>query len=151
MNFVSIWNTTFLKNACAMNNSKTSNILFSLSVSSLSFKLSYLMTKWKWKLLSHFRLFVTPWTIQSMEFSRPENWSGEPLPSPGDLPNAGMEPRSPTMQADSLPAEPQGSLRILEWIAYPFSNGSFRPRNRTGVSHIAGGLFTNWDIREANK
>ena len=46
--------------------------------------------------------------IQSMEFSRPEYWSGEPFPSPGDLPNPGNEPRSPTLQADSLPAEPQG-------------------------------------------
>ena len=42
-----------------------------------------------------------------MEFSRPEYWSGEPFPSPGDLPNPGIEPRSPTLQADSLPAEPQ--------------------------------------------
>ena len=43
-----------------------------------------------------------------MEFSRPEYWSGQPFPSAGDLPNSGTEPRSPTLQADSLPAEPQG-------------------------------------------
>ena len=43
-----------------------------------------------------------------MEFSRPEYWSGWPSPSPGDLPNPGIEPRSLTLQADSLPAEPQG-------------------------------------------
>ena len=43
---------------------------------------------------------VTPWTIQSMEFSKPEYWSGEPFPSPGDLPNPGIEPRSPTLQVD---------------------------------------------------
>ena len=49
-----------------------------------------------------------PMTIQSMEFSRPEYWSGQPFPSPGDLPNPGIEPRSPVLQADSLPAEPQG-------------------------------------------
>ena len=53
-------------------------------------------------------LTVTPWTIQFMEFSRPEYWSGQPFPSPGDLPNPEMEPRSPTLQVDSLPAEPQG-------------------------------------------
>ena len=46
--------------------------------------------------------------IQSMEFSRPEYWSGEPFPSPRDLPNPGIEPRSPSLQVDSLPAEPQG-------------------------------------------
>ena len=44
-----------------------------------------------------------------MEFSRPEYWSGESSPSPGDLPNSGIEPRSPALQADSLPAEPQGN------------------------------------------
>ena len=44
----------------------------------------------------------------SMEFSRPEYWSGQPFPSPGDLPNPGIEPRSPSLQVDSLPAEPQG-------------------------------------------
>ena len=43
----------------------------------------------------------------------------------------------------------QGSPRILEWVAYPFSNRSSRPRNRTGASCIASGFFTNWAIREA--
>ena len=41
----------------------------------------------------------------SMEFSRQEYWNGKMFPSPGDLPNAGIEPRSPVLQADSLPAE----------------------------------------------
>ena len=43
----------------------------------------------------------------------------------------------------------QGSLRILEWVAYPFSSGSSQPRNWTGVSCIADGFFTSWAIREA--
>ena len=43
----------------------------------------------------------------------------------------------------------QGSPRILEWLAYPFSREISWPRNRTGVSSIAGGFFTNWAIREA--
>ena len=43
-----------------------------------------------------------------MGFSRPEYWRGQPFPSPGDLPNPGIEPRSPTLQAASLLAEPQG-------------------------------------------
>ena len=43
-----------------------------------------------------------------MEFSRPEYLSGYPFPSPGDLPNPGIEPRAPALPADSLPAEPQG-------------------------------------------
>jgi len=47
-----------------------------------------------------------------------------PFPSPGDLPNPAIEPTSPTLQVASLPAEPQGKPRILEWVAYPFSRGS---------------------------
>ena len=45
-----------------------------------------------------------------MEFSRPEYWSGQPFPSPGDLPNSEIKPRSPVLQMDSLPAEPQKKL-----------------------------------------
>ena len=62
----------------------------------------------KWKSLSRVQLFATPWTIQSLEFSRPEFWSGQPFPSPGDLPNQGIKHRSPALQVNSLPAEPQG-------------------------------------------
>ena len=58
--------------------------------------------KGKGKSLSCVQLFATPWTIQSTEFSRPE------FPSPGDILNPGIEARSPTSRADSLPAEPQG-------------------------------------------
>ena len=49
-----------------------------------------------------------------MEFSREEYWSGLPFPSPGDLPNPGIEPRSPALQADSLPSEPSGKLDFVE-------------------------------------
>ena len=64
--------------------------------------------KVKVKSLSHVWLFATPWTVayqapQSMEFSRQEYWSGLSFPSPGDLPNPGIEPRSPALQADALP------------------------------------------------
>ena len=59
-------------------------------------------------LLSHVRLFVTPQTVAyetspPMGFSRQEYWSGLPFPSPGDLPDPGIEPRSPALQADVLP------------------------------------------------
>ena len=65
-----------------------------------------------------------PWTIQSMEFSRPEYWIGQLFPSSGDLPNPGIKPRSPALHAYSLPAEPQGkpkktgvgSLSLLQQI-----------------------------------
>ena len=56
---------------------------------------------------------VTPWTVAyqappSMGFSRKEYWSGSPFPSPEDLPDPGIEPKSPTLQADALPSEPLG-------------------------------------------
>ena len=62
----------------------------------------------------------TPRSIQSMEFSRPEYWSGQPFPSPGDLPNSGIKLRSPTLQADSLPAEPQGSPNKPKYVVSPY-------------------------------
>ena len=65
----------------------------------------------KVKSLSHARLFATPWTVAyqappSMGFSRQEYWSGVPLPSPGDLPDPGIERGSLALQADSLLSEP---------------------------------------------
>ena len=76
----------------------------------------------KWKSLSCAWLFATPWTVArqaplSMEFSRQKYWSGLPFPSPGDLPDPGIEPRSPTLQADlradsllfELPRKPKGA------------------------------------------
>ena len=67
----------------------------------------------KVKLLSRVRLFATLWTVAhqaplSMGFSRQEYWSGLPFPSPGDLPNPGIKPRSPALQADTLTSEPPG-------------------------------------------
>ena len=67
--------------------------------------------KKKVKSLSCVRLFATPWTRvhqapPSMGFSRQEYWSGLPFPSPGNLPNPGIEPRSPALQADALTSEP---------------------------------------------
>ena len=65
------------------------------------------------KSVSRVRLFVTPWTVAyqappSMGFSRQEYWSGLPFPSPGDLPNPGIEPGFPTLEADALTSEPPG-------------------------------------------
>ena len=62
---------------------------------------------------SHIRLFATPWTVAyqaplSMKFSRQEYWSGLPYPSPGDLPDPGIKPMFPALQADTLPSEPPG-------------------------------------------
>ena len=68
----------------------------------------------KVKLLGPVQLFGTPWTVTcqvplSMEFSRQEDWSGLPFPSPGDLPNPGINPGFPALHADSLPSETAGN------------------------------------------
>ena len=94
-------------------------------------------------------LSVTPWTSQPVEFSRPEYWSGSPIPSPGDLPNQGSNPGLPNCKQILYQLSHQGSLTILQWVAYPFSRGSSQPRTRAGVSRIAGGFFTSWAMREA--
>ena len=75
------------------------------------------------KSLSRVQLFATPWTVAyqaplSMGFSRHEYWSGVPFPSPGDLPDPGIEPRSATLQADTLPSEPPGKFRIHNKAPY---------------------------------
>ena len=60
-----------------------------------------------------------------MEFSRHEHWSGEPLPSLGDLPDPGIEPRSPTLlEADSLPVEPAGNILCISitQLSFLFAN-----------------------------
>ena len=69
--------------------------------------------KVKVKSLSRVQLFSTPWTVAyqtplSMGFSRQEYWSGLPFPSPGGLPNPGIKPGSPALQADALLSEPPG-------------------------------------------
>ena len=80
--------------------------------------------------LSHVGFFVTLWTIAhqpplSIGFSREEYWSGLPCPSPGDLPNPGIEPGSPILQAGSLLSEPPGKLDVqggtffINFVFYP--------------------------------
>ena len=76
-------------------------------------KPALLLWKWKCYLFSCIPLFVTPWTVAhqaplSMEFSRQDYWSGEPVPSPGDRSDPGNEPESPSVQADSSLSEPLG-------------------------------------------
>ena len=68
---------------------------------------------------------ATPWTAAhqaplSMGFSRQEYWNGWPFPSPGDLPDPGVEPGSPTTQADSLPFEPPGRPVVCGGVLTPF-------------------------------
>ena len=75
------------------------------------------------KSLSRVWLFVSPWTVAyqappSMGFSRQECWSGLPFPSPGDLPDPGIEPGSLALQADALPSEPPGKPPVSNTILH---------------------------------
>ena len=77
-----------------------------------------LVRKVKVKLLSHVRVFATPWTVAyqappSVGFSRQEYWSGLPFPSPGDLPEPSIESGSPSLQADTLLSEPPGKSVLM--------------------------------------
>ena len=95
--------------------------------------------------LSCVQLFVTPWTC-------PWNSSGQNT-GVGSLsllqrifPTQGLNPGLPHCKQILYQLSHKGSPGILEWVAYSFSRGSSQPRNRTWVTHIAGGFFTNWAI-----
>ena len=81
-------------------------------------------------LLSRVQLFATPWTVAYqappfMGFSRPVYWSGLPFPSP-DLPDSGIEPGSPVLQADSSPTEPPGLVEVnLSTTLDPLGSNQF--------------------------
>ena len=77
---------------------------------------------------------VTPLTVTcqaplSMGFSRQEYWSGLPFPSPGDLPDPGLNPSLPQCGRILYQLNHKGSPRILQWVAYSFSNRASQPRN----------------------
>ena len=92
--------------------------------------------------------FVTPWTAVhqaplSMGFSRQEYWSGLPCPLSRNLPNPGIEPRSPTLQADSLPSKPPGKPMNNGVGSLSFHQGIFSTQESNQVSCIADGFFTS--------
>jgi len=99
-------------------NYNTREVFYSCSSINLQLLLTHYWRLYLWKKvksLSRVQLFATLWTVAyqappSMGFSKQEYWSGLPLPSPGDLPDPGIEPRSPTLEADTLTSEPPRSL-----------------------------------------
>ena len=84
------------------------------------------------------------WLICLGGYSREEYWNGLPCPPPGDLPNPGIKPRSPTLQADFSQSESPGEPKKTRG-----GNLSLLQGNQTRVSSIAGRFFTGWAIREA--
>ena len=93
--------------------------------------------------------FFTTWATREAHFRyKPSSLltDDDPMSLVPPLPLcADEETKAPKSKAESR----QGSPRALKWVAYPFSRGSFQPRNWTGVSCIAGGFFTCWATRGA--
>ena len=109
--------------------------------------------KVKVKLLSHVQLFGTPWTVAlqappSMGFSRQEYWSGLPFPSPGDLPDPGIRPRAPALQADALTSEPPGKPSLGPPFAWPGTDWDWIPQSHrftpNGTYWICGSYLWVW-------
>ena len=105
---------------------------------------SKVKVKVKVKSLSPVWLFGAPWTVAyqallSMGFSSQEYWSGLPFPSPGDLPNPGIEPVSPALQTDALPSEPPGKPDFQDMVTNTFSTRVLRPTPE--VTEIFAKLF----------
>ena len=105
--------------------------------------------KWKWKSLSHVQLFTTPGLYSQWNSPSQNTGMGSRSLLQGIFITQGLNPGLPHCRRILYQLSHKGSPSILEWVAYPFSNGASWPRNRTGVSCIAGGLFTNWAIRGA--
>ena len=97
--------------------------------------------KWKWRSLSRVWLSAAPWTTQPMGSSRPESWSGQPFPPPGDLPNPGIKPQSPALQVDPSPAEPQGKPSIRTLLPERYYSG--RRKMTTGNAGDIEGMKSN--------
>ena len=98
----------------------------------------------KWKLLSCVRLFVTPGLYSPWNSPGQNTGVGSSLSLlQGIFPTQGLNPGLLHCRQILYQLSHKRSSRILEWVAYPFSRGSFWPRNRIQVSYIAGGFFTN--------
>ena len=107
-----------------------------------------LLPKWKWKSLSCVQLCnpcnCSPWNSPSQNTG-----VGSLSLLQGIFPIQGWNLGLPHYRWILYQLSHKGSPRILEWVAYPFSSGSSRPRNWTRVSCITGGFFTNWAMRDA--
>ena len=84
---------------------------------------------------------ATPWTVAwqaplSIGFSRQEHWSGLPFPSPGHPPNPANEPRSPALQADSLPTEMLGAHHSRMWCLVDFLRFSIYDNQSKQLAHF---------------
>ena len=112
---------------CAIN-TNSYQLIFSGFCSGLVQYQSNLQDKVKVKSLNHVRLFTVAYQAPpSMGFSKQEYWSALPFPSPGYLPDPGIEPRSPAFQAETLTSEPPGKPCKIQAAKYKFEIAPKRP------------------------
>ena len=116
----------------------------------LEFQLHHQSFQWMLycAVLSHVWLLVSPWTVAhqgtlSVGFPRQEYWSGLPFPSPGDLSNSGIKPRSPALQTDSLPSEPPGKPFLQQRTSTSFFINLYLSKHLFNLSHYLPHLSTN--------
>ena len=114
-------------------------------------------SKWSRSVMSDPQRPTRSWTATfqappSMGFSRQEYWSWVPLPSLSEWVSEWVSENLSVVSNSLQPIQLHGILqaRILEWVVFPFSRGSFQPKDQTQVSSIAGGFFTSWFTREAH-
>ena len=117
------------------------------SDSSLYFITNWL---WRWKSFSRVRLFVTPGLCSPWNSPGQDTGVGSLSLLQGIFQTQGSNPGLPHCRWILNHLSHHWSPNILEWLAYPFSSRSSRPRNRTGVSCIGGGFFINWATRGAH-
>ena len=123
-------------------NLNLTQILPLIQESSLKRKCNYVLSAWNWS------RSVVP---DSLQPPGQNTGMGSLSLLQGIFPTQGSNPGLPHCRQILYQLSHQGSPRRLEWVAYPSTRGSSRPRNRTRVSCIAGRFFTSWAIREAHR
>ena len=119
-----------------------------------SIKLTNFQPQWQRKKESESRSVLSSSLRPYSPWNSPDqnNWSGCSLSLlQGIFSTQGSNSGLPHCRWILYQLSHKGSLRILEWGAYPFSSGSFWLKNQTRVSCISGGFFTNWAMREAQE
>ena len=132
-------------------------LIYSTCQTKINWESWFMIFKCAWRLLDNsFPNTVIVWhesqsclTLCDRGILQVKHSSGQPFPSPGDLPKPGIEPRSPTLRADSLPAEPQGRHKSTGVSSLSLLQGIFPTQDQKQVSHIAGRFYTSWATRKA--
>ena len=140
---------TFSKSTSVLDLPAIFCLLFFVDYSQLITYISFSFWKGKGKSLSWYLTLWDPMGCSQWNSPGQNSGVGSLSLLQGIFLTQGSNPGLPHCRRILYQLSHKKSPRILEWVAYPFSNGSSWPRNRTGVSCIAGRFYTNWTTREA--